>query len=201
MQVAHPVPVVTATLPVVATNDQVETRKTSNGHIKPLKEEVLFSSKSLQLSQYTFEDSNGIEKSAEVIRKRFLVDGNRDTEDILSVAILRRHILCDCLILIKQYRPTLKCYVLEFPAKIIDVSEADKSGDLAKQDIEDSTGYRATAVQHISPETAMDPGKYYWQPLAPRALSIQILFFAFPLFVNRIVRQQNQTSLTGDRWR
>lgn len=138
-------------------------RKTSNP-IKPVKEEILYLSKSIQLSEYTFEDENGKAKSAEIIRKRYMVGvnntGGEFSEDcILSIAILKRHCLCDCLILVRQYRPTLKSYALEFPARIIEQNLVDQSGDLAMKEIRENTGYGSTKVKYISPATATDPGK------------------------------------------
>lgn len=169
---------------------------------KPVKEEVLYSSKSLKLSEYTFSDCHGNQKSAEVIHKHFdpnclpqtygtetttltakntslpsaLADSAYDHPDqgILSIAILKRHILCDCLILVKKYRPTLKSFVLEFPAKIVehnnlasgpqssaastDGNESDTSvGDAAVKDVEENTGYKSTQVKWVSPDTAVDP--------------------------------------------
>lgn len=139
-------------------------RKYSNGQIKPLMEEVIYQSDSIQLNKYTFEDENGRKMSAEGIKKCYVINGKNKidgAEGVLSVAILRRHILCDCLILIKQYRPSLKSYVLEFPAKIIDMAESDRSGDYAVKELEESTGYRSTVVVYISPDTAADPGKCF----------------------------------------
>ena len=147
----------------------------SNGHdihkYKAVNDQILFTGNSLQLSKFTFEDNLGNEKSAEVIKKRFTVGNGStsgDTLSVLSIAILKRHILCDCLLLVKQYRPSVKSYVLEFPAKIIEHSEllneeekskeVDGMGEVAIKDVENSTGYKSTDIQYISPETALDPG-------------------------------------------
>ena len=141
----------------------------SNGidhhNYKSINEKVLFSGNSLQLSKYTFEDNLGNERSAEVIKKKYTIGNNTsdDTLSILSIAILKRHILCDCLLLVKQYRPSVKSYVLEFPAKIIEHTEAKAenehdTGEVAIRDLENSTGYKSLDIHHISPETTLDPG-------------------------------------------
>lgn len=128
---------------------------------KVVKEEVLYTSNSIQLSSRTVQDEHGKEKKSEVIHKRYMVGRNsNETNTILSIATLKRHILCDCLVLVKQYRPTLKAYVLEFPARIIEHVENERSGDYAIEDLKDNTGYGSTVVKHVSPETAMDPGKW-----------------------------------------
>jgi hypothetical protein len=130
---------------------------------KQLNEQTLFTGKSVQLDKFTFEDYMGNEKSAEVIKKRYKFGNNNceEMENVLSIAILRRHILCDCLILVKHFRPTLKSYVLEFPAKIIEHSENasidDETGEAAIREVEESTGYKSTIVNFISPEVALDP--------------------------------------------
>jgi len=134
---------------------------------KPVDEKLLFNGNTVQLSKYTFEDSTGVIKSAEIIKRKYSVANGSEAEDalsVLSIAILRRHILCDCLLLIKQYRPTLKSYVLEFPAKIIEHpvveeegSSDEETGETAIRDVEDNTGYKSTDIHHISPETALDP--------------------------------------------
>ncbi len=131
---------------------------------KQLNEQTLFTGKSVQLDKFTFEDNMGNEKSAEVIKKRYKFGNNNceEMENVLSIAILRRHILCDCLILVKHFRPTLKSYVLEFPAKIIEHSENgstdEESGEAAIQEVRESTGYKSTIVNYVSPEVALDPG-------------------------------------------
>ena len=134
---------------------------------KAVDEQVLFSSNSLQLSKFTFADNAGNQKSAEVIKKKYSIGNTTsdDTVSVLSIAILKRHILCDCLLLVKQYRPTLKSYVLEFPAKIIqhavvEDETKDDTGEVAIRDLENSTGYKSSDIHHISPETALDPGNF-----------------------------------------
>ncbi|KAF7492053.1 ADP-sugar pyrophosphatase [Sarcoptes scabiei] len=138
-------------------------RKGSQSHqIEPVSEEVLYLGKSLQLSKYTFKNEFGESRSAEIIRKRsFLINNGKssDVEEdtILSLAILKRHILCDCLILVHRYRPTLKSFTLEFPAKIIEQRFQDQSADLAAKEIKDNTGYGSTIIKYVSPETSTDP--------------------------------------------
>lgn len=184
---------------------QSASRKNSHGAPPvPVKEEIIYRSKSLQLSELTFSDCHGNHKSAEVIHKHFdprtlmpqtyaretteiaktgaaAAAVQENPEGILSIAILKRHILCDCLILVKKYRPSLKSFVLEFPAKIVehnsngtgsehqvtvatkvpvDGNESDTSvGDAAVRDVEENTGYKSTQVKWVSPDTAVDPGK------------------------------------------
>lgn len=174
----------------------VSSRKNSGSSVPPpklLKEEVLYESNAIQLSECTYSDLDGNEKTIPVIHKRhpsrkntldrspsIVESSNSSSAGILSIGILRRHILCDCLILVKKYRPSLKSYVLEFPAKIVETtpagvplhalsnsnlsstsdSESDHSsivGDMAVQNVEENTGYRSTQIQWVSPETAMEP--------------------------------------------
>ncbi|KAI2802620.1 hypothetical protein RDWZM_009997 [Blomia tropicalis] len=189
----------------LSANGQVNGRKISHGSSippQPVREEIRYKSASLLLSECVFSDANGNHKSVEVIHKRF-PSGNVDSidnqlsptsmtghdtvvdqEGVMSIAILKRHILCDCLVLVKKYRPSLRSYVLEFPARIVENSrsrsasgnsicsngsnvqhdnstidqiEKAEAGDAAVRDVEYNTGYRSTQVKYVSPETAMDP--------------------------------------------
>jgi len=98
-------------------------------------------------------------KTAEYISTMTPPAITNDSRKISSIAILRRHILCDCLVLVKQYRPALKSFTLEFPVKtIVSKNDLDHEDEAAIQDVEEDTGYSSSVVNHISPETALDPG-------------------------------------------
>ena len=126
---------------------------------KPRQEENLYSSKHVHLTKFIFEDAKGNQKSAEGVQRRHFNGNQDDSSNISTIAILRRHILCDCLVLVKQYRPALKGYTLEFPAKIIEHANEQPADQAAIEELRDDTGYRSMVVKHISPETAQDPGK------------------------------------------
>lgn len=132
----------------------------TNTH-RPVEEENIYSGKSFHLTKFTFDDGHGIKRSAEGIQMKHKNGSSisDEAENVSSIAILRRHILCDCLLLVKQYRPPLKSYTLEFPSKYISIVEDEEAGKAAIKTVADDTGYKSTIVKHISPETALDPGK------------------------------------------
>lgn len=130
----------------------------STKDFKPIAEERLYAGKTLQLTKFRYEDSLGRERFSEGIQRR-QTNGNTNShgECISSIAILRRHILCDCLVLAKQYRPALKAFTLEFPSKL---HPQDANADeAAREELKNDTGYTSTTVKHVSTSTANDPGK------------------------------------------
>jgi len=127
---------------------------------KPLDEEKIYAGKNIQLTKYHYQDSKGAEHYSEGIHHLRQSNGNRrisvdNSESICTIPFLRRHILCDCIVLVKQYRAPLRSCTLEFPSKFLDgISNVEAT---AKKEVEDDTGYKATVVKHVSPQTAIDP--------------------------------------------
>lgn len=94
-----------------------------------LNSETLHRGKYLELSRYTFQDSTGTTRSAEGVHMMKNADENKPkmngglmlpnkVADICTIAVLSRQIMCDSLILTKQYRAPLKAYTIEFPATV-----------------------------------------------------------------------------------
>ncbi|GIY24928.1 ADP-sugar pyrophosphatase [Caerostris darwini] len=118
-------------------------------------EEVLASAEFVALEKYTFKDHNGEEKTWEVATRVAKPEpGSPDC--VGSLAVLRRLLKYDCLILVKQYRPALKQYTLELPAGLVDPNE--KPDETAVRELKEETGYICSGVKHTSPLTALDPG-------------------------------------------
>ncbi|GAB6020046.1 nudix hydrolase-like protein [Chamberlinius hualienensis] len=63
---------------------------------------------------------------------------------VVIVAILKRPLMLDCLLLLKQYRPTLGNMTLEFPVAVVEEHETAETA--AVRDIEDLTGYKGTVM-------------------------------------------------------
>jgi len=76
-------------------------------------------------------------------------------ECLVIVAILKRPLMLDCLLLIKQYRKNLNNFTLEFPVAVVDDNENDS--EAAVKEIEDLTGYKGT-VQSVGEVSAFDAG-------------------------------------------
>ncbi|GBL78810.1 ADP-sugar pyrophosphatase [Araneus ventricosus] len=120
-----------------------------------LSEEVLATAEFVSLEKYSYKDHNGIERTWEIATRVTKPEpGNPDC--VGSLAVLRRLLKYDCLILVKQYRPALKKYTLELPAGVVEKHE--KPDETAIRELKEETGYICSGVKHISPLTALDPG-------------------------------------------
>lgn len=123
--------------------------------IQHISEQVLAKGQSLNISQYVYKDQNGVQRTWEVAGRSLQhKDGTADC--VATLAVLRRLLKYDCLILVKQYRPSLKQYTLEFPAGFVDPSEVPEETSL--RELREETGYLCGHVKHSSPLTAVDPG-------------------------------------------
>ncbi|XP_015903582.1 ADP-sugar pyrophosphatase isoform X2 [Parasteatoda tepidariorum] len=120
-----------------------------------ISEKVLSKGEFIALENYTYKDHEAVERTWEVAtRVSKPEEGNPDC--VGSLAVLRRLLKYDCLILVKQYRPALKQYTLEFPAGIVNPSE--KPEETAIRELKEETGYICSSVKHVSRLTALDPG-------------------------------------------
>lgn len=101
-----------------------------------LNSETLYSGKYLELSKYIFQDSAGNMRSAEGVHMvRNAVDLKpkisgglvlpNKVGNLCTIAVLRKQIMCDSLVLTKQYRAPLRAYTIEFPATVSPKSTSD----------------------------------------------------------------------------
>lgn len=118
-----------------------------------VKQKVLASGKWLSLTEITYRDAVGRERTWESLSRTTTSSQGVDAVTILP--ILRRTLKYDCVICIKQYRPPMKTHTLEFPAGLIDAGEDVQTAAL--RELREETGYTAT-VKHVSPATCLDPG-------------------------------------------
>jgi hypothetical protein len=140
-----------------------------DGHVlepcETIEEERLYSGKYLELRKYHFIDARGKERSAEgvhMVKNDALPstpmanDEQRVKKgDLCTIAVLRKQIMCDSLVLVKQYRAPLKAYTIEFPATVLDNTATPTK--LAAKEIADDTGYSSVVVKYISPLTSLEP--------------------------------------------
>ncbi|XP_055929155.1 ADP-sugar pyrophosphatase-like isoform X2 [Argiope bruennichi] len=142
-----------------STSNNLTMPKTENNPPKitaeHLSEEVLATAEFVSLEKYSYKDHNGVERTWEVATRTTKPEpGNPDC--VGSLAVLRRLLKYDCLILVKQYRPALKKYTLELPAGVVEPNE--KPDETAIRELKEETGYICSGVKHISPLTALDAG-------------------------------------------
>jgi len=126
--------------------------------------ETIASGRHLKMVRMNYVDSKGNNKSCEGVHmtghQEDLENNNTKFKmpsskgELCTIAVLRKQIMCDSLILTKQYRAPLKAYTIEFPARVIDHTSPQ---DLAAQEVEDDTGYSNSVIQYISPFTSLEP--------------------------------------------
>ncbi|KAK4831622.1 hypothetical protein QYF61_018562 [Mycteria americana] len=74
---------------------------------------------------------------------------------VAVIAVLQRTLHYDCIVLVKQFRPPINGYCLEFPAGLIEEHETAESAAL--RELEEETGYKGEVVE-CTPALCLDPG-------------------------------------------
>ncbi|XP_050659240.1 ADP-sugar pyrophosphatase isoform X1 [Macaca thibetana thibetana] len=82
-------------------------------------------------------------------RKEQTADG------VAVIPVLQRTLHYECIVLVKQFRPPMGGYCIEFPAGLIDDGETPEAAAL--RELEEETGYKGD-VAECSPAVCMDPG-------------------------------------------
>ncbi|XP_064606126.1 ADP-sugar pyrophosphatase-like, partial [Liolophura sinensis] len=117
------------------------------------KQEEISHGKWLSLNKITYKDPTGQQREWEAVYRTTNTGIGADA--VVIIPILKRLLKYDCVILVKQYRPPLKGYTLEFPAGLIDKAELPE--ETAVRELKEETGYFGVA-KHSSPVTCLDPG-------------------------------------------
>lgn len=121
---------------------------------KFIKEEDIASGKWVKLSKVTFTDPAGKERVWEAVKRTTRLSNNT-ADAVVAIPVLRRTLHYDCVVLVKQYRPPIQAYSIEFPAGLLDPNETAET--CAQRELKEETGYTGT-VKHVSPATSLDPG-------------------------------------------
>ncbi|XP_077120704.1 ADP-sugar pyrophosphatase isoform X3 [Ranitomeya variabilis] len=80
-----------------------------------IKEETLVKGKWVQLQETTYIDQEGKTRTWETVKRTTRREGNA-VDGVAIIPVLQRTLHYECMVLIKQFRPPLGCYCLEFPA-------------------------------------------------------------------------------------
>ncbi|XP_069048624.1 ADP-sugar pyrophosphatase isoform X2 [Lepisosteus oculatus] len=118
-----------------------------------LKEEVITEGKWVKFEKTTYVDPSGNVRIWETVKRTTKKNSSADGVGIF--AVLKRTLHYDCVVMVKQFRPPMGCYCLEFPAGLIDENESAEAAAL--RELQEETGYKGEVVG-ISPVTCIDPG-------------------------------------------
>ncbi|XP_039648400.1 ADP-sugar pyrophosphatase [Perca fluviatilis] len=129
-----------------------EPKVTCAPHI--VKEELMAAGKWLKLENTTYVDRAGKTRTWETV-KRTTRQTNTETDGVGVIALLKRTLHKDCVVMVKQFRPPLGCHTLEFPAGLIDEGETAEAAAL--RELKEETGYKGEVVG-VTPVTCLDPG-------------------------------------------
>uniref|UniRef100_A0A3Q3GDY3 ADP-sugar pyrophosphatase n=1 Tax=Labrus bergylta TaxID=56723 RepID=A0A3Q3GDY3_9LABR len=129
-----------------------EPKVTAAPHI--VKEEPIAAGKWLQLEKTTYMDPSGNVRTWETV-KRTTRRANTEADGVGIIALLKRTLHKDCVVMVKQFRPPMGCYTLEFPAGLID--EGESAEVAALRELKEETGYKGEVVG-VTPVTCLDPG-------------------------------------------
>ncbi|KAM3926483.1 ADP-sugar pyrophosphatase [Leptodactylus fuscus] len=119
-----------------------------------IKEETLVKGKWVQLEETTYVDHDGKTRTWETVKRTTRREGNT-VDGVAVIPVLQRTLHYECIVLIKQFRPPLGCFCLEFPAGLIDENETAEQAGL--RELEEETGYTGE-VMECSPVACLDPG-------------------------------------------
>ncbi|XP_042728543.1 ADP-sugar pyrophosphatase isoform X1 [Lagopus leucura] len=119
-----------------------------------LKEEVIVERKWLKLEETTYTDAFGKTRTWETV-KRVGRQKSVSADGVAVIAVLQRTLHYDCIVLVKQFRPPINGYCLEFPAGLIEENETAESAAL--RELEEETGYKGEVIE-CTPALCLDPG-------------------------------------------
>ncbi|XP_010579288.1 PREDICTED: ADP-sugar pyrophosphatase isoform X1 [Haliaeetus leucocephalus] len=136
----------------MAAETSTEVPKTARQFV--LKEEVIVERKWLKLEETTYTDPFGKTRTWETVKRT----GNKkgvSADGVAVIAVLQRTLHYDCIVLVKQFRPPINSYCLEFPAGLIEENETAESAAL--RELEEETGYKGEVIE-CTPALCLDPG-------------------------------------------
>ncbi|XP_011789607.1 PREDICTED: ADP-sugar pyrophosphatase isoform X1 [Colobus angolensis palliatus] len=145
---------------------QEPTQSSQNGKQYIISEELISEGKWVKLEKTTYMDPTGKtrrnkEKTTTLLILRTWESVKRTTrreqtaDGVAIIPVLQRTLHYECIVLVKQFRPPMGGYCIEFPAGLIDDGETPEAAAL--RELEEETGYKGD-VAECSPAVCMDPG-------------------------------------------
>lgn len=116
----------------------------------------LDSYKWIQLQKIQYQDPKGVVREYEKVTRQ-TTSKSTSIDAVIVIPLLKSPNLPTKLLLLKQFRPPLGKVCIEFPAGLIDDSDATIL-DAAKRELKEETGYSITKVLRESTVAYSDPG-------------------------------------------
>ncbi|XP_040104410.1 ADP-sugar pyrophosphatase [Moschus berezovskii] len=118
-----------------------------------ISEELISEGKWVKLEKTTYRDPTGKTRTWETVKRT--TRKGQSADGVAIIPVLQRTLHYECIILVKQFRPPMGGYCLEFPAGLIDDNESPEAAAL--RELEEETGYKGD-IAECSPAVCMDPG-------------------------------------------
>lgn len=112
------------------------------------KKEVVYKGKWISTNIVHYRDPLGVERQWESVGRTTKID-SASSDAVVMASCLKRRDHPDCFVMVKQFRPPVECYTLEFPAGLID----KKDGSMKKtalRELYEETGYRGSVKKVVN---------------------------------------------------
>uniref|UniRef100_A0A3Q2Y6K9 Nudix (nucleoside diphosphate linked moiety X)-type motif 5 n=1 Tax=Hippocampus comes TaxID=109280 RepID=A0A3Q2Y6K9_HIPCM len=119
-------------------NHTEDSNETTAPHV--VKEELLASGRWVKLEKTTYVDPAGSTRHDHLFLSLVFVC----PAGVGIIALLKRTLHKDCVVMVKQFRPPMGCFTLEFPAGLID--EGESAATAALRELKEETGYKGEVV-------------------------------------------------------
>lgn len=121
--------------------------------------EVVHKGKWLETHHINYVDPHGNKRQWEAMSYVSRPELSGGFDSVCVIAVLKRNLHHNCFVLVKQFRPPLGCYSIEFPAGLCDSDDADVH-TTALRELYEETGYSGLIADEtaIDLPTSLDPG-------------------------------------------